>query len=104
MANDNITIYNAATGAETTREMTDAEMNDRTTLAIELQILRSVRNDLLAQTDFYANSDVTMSNDMKTYRQALRDITSGLDTIAKVKTKMTRDSNGVLTNFPTKPS
>ena len=104
MANDNITIYNAATGAETTREMTDAEMNDRTTLAIELQILRTERNALLAETDFYANSDVTMSDDMKTYRQALRDITSGLDTIAKVKTKMTRDSNGVLTNFPTKPS
>jgi len=104
MANDNITIYNHATGAETTREMTDAEMNDRTTLAIELQILRTERNALLAETDFYANSDVTMSDDMKTYRQALRDITSGLDTIAKVKTKMTRDSNGVLTNFPTKPS
>ena len=104
MANDNITIYNHATGAETTREMTDAEMNDRTTLAIELQILRTERNALLAETDFYANSDVTMSDDMKTYRQALRDITSGLDTIAKVKTKMTRDSNGVLVNFPTKPS
>ena len=104
MANDNITIYNAATGAETTRVMTDAEMNDRTTLAIELQILGTERNALLAETDFYGNSDVTMSNDMKTYRQALRDITSGLDTVAKVKTKMTRDSNGVLTNFPTKPS
>ena len=104
MANDNITIYNHATGAETTREMTDAEMNDRTSLASELTILRTVRNDLLAQTDFYSNSDVTMSDDMKTYRQALRDITSGLDTIAKVKTKMTRDSDGVLTNFPTKPS
>jgi len=44
-----------------------------------------------------------MSDDMTTYRQALRDVTSGLDTIAKVKTKMTRDSDGVLTNFPTKP-
>ena len=104
MANDNITIYNAATGAETTREMTDAEMNDRTTLAIELQILRTERNALLAETDFYANSDVTMSDDMKTYRQALRDITSGLDTIAKVKTKLTRNDDGVLVNFPTKPS
>ena len=104
MANDNITIYNAATGAETTREMTDAEMNDRTTLAIELQILRTERNALLAETDFYGNSDVTMSNDMKTYRQALRDITSGLDTIAKVKTKLTRNDDGVLVNFPTKPS
>jgi len=104
MANDNITIYNGEGKPETTREMTDAEMADRTSLASELTILRAVRNDLLAQTDFYANSDVTMSDDMKTYRQALRDITSGLDTIAKVKTKLTRNDDGVLVNFPTKPS
>jgi hypothetical protein len=31
---------------------------------------------LIAETDFYALSDVTMSSDMTTYRQALRDITS----------------------------
>ena len=104
MANDNITIYNGVGKPETTREMTDAEMADRTSLASELSILRAVRNDLLAQTDFYANSDVTMSDDMKTYRQALRDITSGLDTIAKVKTKLKRNDDGVLVNFPTKPS
>jgi len=104
MANDNITIYNGEGKPETTREMTDAEMADRTSLASELSILRAVRNDLLAQTDFYANSDVTMSDDMKTYRQALRDITSGLDTIAKVKTKLKRNDDGVLVNFPTKPS
>ena len=105
MANEGkLVIYNGEGVEETTREMTDAEMNDRTSLASELFVLRTVRNDLLAQTDFYGNSDVTMSDDMKTYRQALRDITSGLDTVAKVKTKMTRDSNGVLTNFPTKPS
>ena len=103
MANDNITIYNGEGVDVTTREMTDAEMADRTSLASELTILRAVRNDLLVQTDFYANSDVTMSDDMTTYRQALRDVTSGLDTIAKVKTKMTTDSDGVLTNFPTKP-
>ena len=52
MANDNITIYNGEGKSETTREMTDAEMADRTSLASELTILRSVRNDLLAQTDF----------------------------------------------------
>ena len=103
MANDNITIYNGEGVEETTREMTDAEMADRTSLASELSILRAVRNDLLAQTDYLALSDATLSSDMTTYRQALRDVTSGLDTIAKVKTKMTRDSDGVLTNFPTKP-
>ena len=38
--------------------------------------VRSKRDGLLAETDFYALSDVTMSEDMKTYRQALRDITA----------------------------
>ena len=37
--------------------------------------LRSRRNGLLAETDFYALSDLTMSDEWKNYRQALRDIT-----------------------------
>ena len=37
--------------------------------------LRTQRNKLLAETDWMGNSDVTMSADWKTYRQALRDIT-----------------------------
>ena len=37
--------------------------------------LREQRNQLLAATDFYALSDVTMDSDMTVYRQALRDIT-----------------------------
>ena len=45
--------------------------------------LRSRRNQLLAETDFYGNSDVTMSDDMTTYRQALRDLPNGKDTVAK---------------------
>tara|TARA_R100001129_G_scaffold186295_1_gene177433 strand:- start:373 stop:855 length:483 start_codon:yes stop_codon:yes gene_type:complete len=36
--------------------------------------LRMERNRLLAETDFYGNSDVTMSAEMVTYRQALRDM------------------------------
>ena len=35
---------------------------------------RSTRNTLLADTDWTAMSDVTMADDMKTYRQALRDL------------------------------
>ena len=45
--------------------------------------LRSRRNRLLAETDFWGNSDMTMSDDMTTYRQALRDLPSGKDTVAK---------------------
>ena len=45
--------------------------------------LRSKRNRLLSDTDFYALSDVTLSDDMTTYRQALRDLPSGKDTVSK---------------------
>ena len=55
--------------------------------------LRAKRNRLLADTDFYALSDVTMSDDMKTYRQELRDLPSGKDTVAKCE----------CVTFPTKP-
>ena len=48
-----------------------------------LSELRSKRNRLLAETDFWGNSDMTMSDDMTTYRQALRDLPSGKDTVAK---------------------
>ena len=55
--------------------------------------LREKRNNLLKETDYYALSDVTMSEDMKKYRQDLRDITEGVNTEAKAKNK----------KFPTKP-
>ena len=45
--------------------------------------LRAKRNQLLAETDFYALSDVTMSADMETYRQDLRDLPEGKDTVEK---------------------
>lgn len=84
-------------------EMTDAEIalkqaQDKTnlegTLVQRMALLRNKRNILLAETDWMANSDVTMSNDWKTYRQALRDITK------------TEPVDMALSNitFPTKPS
>ena len=50
-----------------------------------LNILREKRKPLLEETDFYANSDVTMSDAIRTYRQELRDITNGLTTVAQVE-------------------
>ena len=38
--------------------------------------VRKKRNTLLAETDYLALSDVTLSDNWKTYRQALRDITN----------------------------
>ncbi len=45
--------------------------------------LRSRRNRKLAETDFYALSDVTLSDEMKKYRQDLRDLPAGKDTVDK---------------------
>jgi len=47
--------------------------------------LRFKRNVLLSETDWMANSDVTMSEAMRTYRQELRDITNGLTTVEQVE-------------------
>ncbi len=58
-----------------------------------LAAMRSRRNSLLSATDYYALSDVTMSDNMKTYRQDLRDLPDGLDTVDKVNNK----------TYPTKP-
>ena len=40
---------------------------------------RKERNELLAATDFYALSDVTMSAEMATYREALRDLPASVE-------------------------
>ena len=47
--------------------------------------LRSDRDRRLAQTDWYALQDVTMSDAMRDYRQDLRDITNGLTTVEEVE-------------------
>ena len=54
-------------------------------LEISLLKLREKRNLLLAKTDWTSGSDVTMSAEMREYRQKLRDAPSGLDTIEKVQ-------------------
>jgi hypothetical protein len=59
-----------------------------------MEDLRAKRNKLLADTDHYALSDQTLSDEMRTYRQSLRDITNGLTTVVDVEAVA----------FPTKPS
>ena len=60
---------------------------------IAMEDLRAKRNNLLAETDHLALSDNTLSSDMTTYRQSLRDITNGLTTKAEVEA----------VTWPTKP-
>ena len=44
------------------------------TTAEPMRLLRLERNRLLAESDWMANSDVTMPDDWKSYRQLLRDL------------------------------
>jgi hypothetical protein len=61
--------------------------------ARRMEDLRTRRNQLLTDCDYMGNSDVTMTDAWKTYRQALRDIT---------KTTPADDALSNIT-WPTKP-
>jgi hypothetical protein len=57
---------------------------DELTAAEPLKALREERNRRIAETDWWASSDLTMTAEQTTYRQALRDITdtySSLDDV-----------------------
>lgn len=73
----NITFY--PDGTTVTREDTDEEkalyaLDAANLTSNQWAGLRYKRNLLLESTDWMANSDVTMSDDWKTYRQQLRDL------------------------------
>ncbi len=53
---------------------TQEELNSR-----QAESVRKQRDALLAETDHYGLSDVTMSAEMTTYRQALRDVPQQTD-------------------------
>ena len=63
-----------------------------------MRLLREERDLRLAATDWWASSDLTMSSDRTTYRQALRDLPANQTP--------TIDGEGALQNvtWPTKPS
>ncbi len=59
--------------------MTGNPPTDSEKLAQQWEEIRSLRNTLLAECDWRANTDVTLSDDWKTYRQALRDVPTQTD-------------------------
>ena len=65
-------VYNVKIESTTTDEQT--ELNNS-----EWVLIRSERNRKLTETDWRATSDLTLSDDWKTYRQSLRDVTSQSD-------------------------
>ena len=64
----------------------------------KLKRIRLYRDRRLAQTDYLANSDVTMSDAVKTWRQTLRDLPQNNTTEAKYDELLAKDSDGNLTH------
>ena len=89
----------------TIRDMTDAEKTliDSSQKPVDLNELklndiREIRNRKLSETDHLANSDVTMPDNIKTWRQSLRDLPQNNTTETEYDALLARDDDGNLTN------
>jgi len=73
-------VVNLQTGDTAVVELTAEEIAAKETFARDvlpgllLHDLRQRRNQLLAETDYLALADVTLTDEMRAYRQALRDL------------------------------
>ena len=65
--------------------------------SLQLKSIREIRNQKLSETDYLAMSDNTMSNEMKTYRQSMRDIPQDYSE-ADYDDLLARDEQGNLTH------
>ena len=98
-------IHDVATGETTVVNYTaeqQADYDDYNSTgkvtARKLEIIKEIRLEKLQETDFYALQDVTMSNEMKTWRQSLRDIPANHTDEAAYDLLLARDANGNLTH------
>jgi len=64
----------------------------------KLKQVKEIRLQKLKETDYYALQDVTMSNEMKTWRQSLRDIPANHTNETAYDALLARDSDGNLTH------
>jgi len=82
---------------------TETEINSKISeldAAEAMRLLRLERNSRIAETDWRASSDLTLSNDWKTYRQALRDLPASSS--PKLDSNFDLDLTSV--TWPTEPS
>ena len=64
----------------------------------QIKQIRDLRNRKLSETDYLANSDVTMPDNIKTWRQSLRDLPQNNTTESEYDALLARDDDGNLTN------
>ena len=104
MAQKNI-IYDAQTRETTVVDYTSEEQavyddynSTEKVTARKLEQVKAIRLTKLRETDYLANSDVTMPNNIKTWRQSLRDLPQNNTTEEQYDALLARDSDGNLTN------
>ena len=97
--------YDASTGKVTITDLeqskvdeikeyySDAKVNER-----KLNQIKNIRNEKLKSTDWMANSDVTMPDYIKTWRQTLRDLPQNNTTGSQYDTLLERNTDGSLKN------
>jgi len=83
-----------------TEEELDSKLTALKTTEKPMELLRKERDRLIGQSDWRASSDLTISNDWKAYRQALRDLP------ASSTPKLDSDDNLDMSSvtWPTEPS
>jgi len=83
------TTVNLQTGKVETFNVSESEMSWRQSVedqkAEALSVLRQERNARLIETDWWASTDLTMTDAQKKYRQDLRDITKTATSLDDVK-------------------
>ena len=93
-------IWNDGNPTDITREEIEdklKEIQSEYDLSLPLGLLREERNKKLAETDWWASSDLLISDDQRKYRQALRDITK------TAEPKLDENDNLTNIDWPEKP-
>ena len=98
-------IYNALTGEATVVDYTAEEQasyddynSTEKVTARKLEQVKEIRLQKLIETDYLANSDVTMPENIKTWRQSLRDLPQNFSTEEQYDLLLARDEQGNLTH------
>jgi len=100
---NNIITLEGVTRVEITGEELTKLQADRTAFANKsgerkLEVIKQLRLDRLKETDWYSNSDVTMPDNIKTWRQSLRDLPANHTDENAYDLLLAKDSDGKLTH------
>ena len=100
MADNYIHLINGKEVAYTEEEITarKSEEADSNSDASKLESIKQIRLQKLIETDYLANSDVTMPSYIKTWRQTLRDLPANHTNENAYDLLLAKDSDGKLTH------